>query len=159
MANMRRNMRYSNVSGVSADRDEEPPTWTSLISQVFCLLVILTIVIWIIVDWKRVVYIFESFTAWIEDNPNTAIAAILAIYILSIIFMLPIAHFHYVFGFTYAKIYKSSLIGWSVAAPIVFLGVILGASASFLISRYFFRSYVKRKIIRNSERYPWLENF
>lgn len=45
------------------------------------------------------------------------------------------------------------------AIPITFTGTYCGAILSFIISRYFLREYVKRKMNSLKSSNQWLENF
>jgi uncharacterized membrane protein YdjX (TVP38/TMEM64 family) len=94
-------------------------------------------------------YLFQSFVDWIREDPYEAIIGIVFMYICVGVFMLPISQFHILIGFTYAQVFKSSWIGWQLAAPVAMLGSLAGASAAFFMSRYVLRDFVKEKIAEN----------
>jgi uncharacterized membrane protein YdjX (TVP38/TMEM64 family) len=82
--------------------------------------------------------------------------AIAGIYVIFVLFMAPVTHFHYIFGFTYAKIYGSAIKGFFVVLPIIFTGMLIGATLNFFISRYLFRTWVKKKMVKYENKYPWI---
>ena len=53
---------------------------------------------------------------------------------------------HIIVAFAYCKVYGSFWLGFAVATPIVYVGVMLGALAAFLLSQYLFANYIKKKI-------------
>lgn len=56
-------------------------------------------------------------------------------------------------AFAYCKVYGSFWIGFAVAIPIVYVGVMLGALAAFLLSQYLFANYIKKKIKRSKSEF------
>ena len=90
--------------------------------------------------------LFNEMIDYIREHPYEAIGVIIAVYILFIIFILPITQLHIIVAFAYCKVYHSFWIGFAVATPIIFVGVMLGALFAFLLSVYLFASYIKRKL-------------
>lgn len=73
--------------------------------------------------------------------------------------MLPITYFHIAIGFTYAQVYQDVYTGFIHAIILTYAGTYLGAIASFTISRYYLRGYVKSLIAKFAETSVWLSNF
>ena len=118
----------------------------------------LTIIAFVILDFKYVKYAFYKLTDWIKENPEKAIFVVIIIYALLIVFMGPIAHMHLIVGYTYSEVFKSTTYGFLVGMPIAFSGSMIGAALSFILSRYFIKDYVKTRIFLYRDNYPWLTN-
>ena len=110
-------------------------------------IIFLTIITFVVLDFKYVKYAFYKLTDWISENPEKAIFVVVMIYALLIVFMGPIAHMHLIVGYTYSEVFKSTIYGFFVGMPIAFLGSMFGAALSFILSRYFIKDYVKTRIL------------
>ena len=121
-------------------------------------IIFVTVIVFVILDFKYVKYAFYKLTDWIKENPEKAIFVVLMIYALLIVFMGPIAHMHLIVGYTYSEVFKSTSYGFFVGMPIAFSGSMFGAGISFILSRYFIKDYVKTRIFLYRDKYPWLTN-
>ena len=56
-------------------------------------------------------------------------------------------------AFAYCKVYSSFGLGFVVATPIIYVGVMFGALAAFLLSQYLFKNYIKKKLKRSKSEF------
>jgi len=106
----------------------------------------LIIFVALIVDYKQVIYIYLKFVEWIKENPYSAITVTIIVYTVSIIILAPVTYIHVMLGFTYSQVFASPLKGWLLATPTASLGIMIGGSLSFFISKYVLQEFVKEKI-------------
>jgi len=139
--------------------DEEEESWVAWLPQIFCGILFVTLMAIVIIDLKQIKYAFGLFIQWIRDNPRSASGIIIALYGIGIALLLPTTQFHLAVGYTYAEVAGNQWEGFLIAAPIVFVGSMLGCFLGFMASRFFVKSMVIRKIHKNLHKYQWLRNF
>lgn len=89
---------------------------------------------------------FENLTEYIKKHPYESIAIIISIYILLVIFCMPVSFFHIIVAMAYCKVYQSFWKGFAVSVPVIFVGMMLGALVVIYLSRYLIADWIKKQI-------------
>ena len=88
----------------------------------------------------------NEITLFIHDRPGLAVLVVILAFIFLIVFILPLWWLIVLVAFAYAKAYDSFSIGMAISVPVVFVGIMIGSLLAFLLGRYMFADYIKRKI-------------
>lgn len=135
------------------DDDDEECNWCEFIPLFICLAILLALVIYICVDMDSFIEMYKSIIGYIKEHPGEAVAIIVTIYILLVIFCFPTFQMHIIVAFAYCQVFDSFWKGFFVAVAVIFLGMLLGALCAILLSRYLFANFLKRKIAKSKNRY------
>ena len=96
---------------------------------------------------------YNMMIIYIKEHPGEAVAIIIAIYILLVIFCFPIFQMHIIVAIAYCSVFDSFWKGFLVATSVIFVGMMLGALCAILLSRYLFAEFLKKKIAKSKHRY------
>ena len=99
-----------------------------------------------IVDWSSCVKYFDDLTVFIREHPYEAIAIIIVIQILLIVFIFPVSFLHILVAIAYCKVYNSFWIGFLMATWVLFVGTMIGALIVIYLSRYLIADWLKKQI-------------
>jgi uncharacterized membrane protein YdjX (TVP38/TMEM64 family) len=66
---------------------------------------------------------------------------------------MPISFFHIIVAVAYCKVYHSFWIGFAVAVPVIFVGVMLGALVVIFLSRYLIADWIKKQLKKSKSDY------
>lgn len=94
-------------------------------------------------------HLFNLFIEWVKGHPYQSIGYSIILLTSSIIFTIPISYIIIMLGYTYSQVFKSKFYGFLFSVPIVYVGSELGATLSFLLSRYLFRDFIHQQIRSN----------
>lgn len=92
-----------------------------------------------------------------REHPYEAIAVISALYVVMIVFILPITHINILVAYAYCKVYQSYWKGLLMSSFVVWLGNMLGAIAAFLLGRFLIAEWLRRKIKKSND--PRMQKF
>lgn len=95
---------------------------------------------------------FEDTIEYTKEHPGEAIAIITALYVFLIIFILPITMLHLMVAFAYCKVFNSFWIGFAVATLVIFIGCMLGGVLAFILGRFMFADFIKRKLKKSNSK-------
>jgi uncharacterized membrane protein YdjX (TVP38/TMEM64 family) len=95
---------------------------------------------------------YESFLAWIENNPAAGVFAFMGVYFAATVLFLPVSILTLGSGFVFANAFGLGF-GSALAIVAVFFGASTGAIAAFLIGRYLLHNWVQKL----TEKYPSFE--
>ncbi|KAL7543981.1 hypothetical protein ACHAXR_013461 [Thalassiosira sp. AJA248-18] len=115
--------------------------------------ILLSIIIFVIVDSLTAKYIssgFQTFLEWIETNLVAGVFAFMGVYFIATVAFMPGSILTLGSGFVFGKAVGLGP-GVALAAAAVFVGASCGAIVSFLLGRYLLRDWVGRKLV---EKYP-----
>jgi len=119
-------------------------------------LILLSIIIFVIVDSvtnKYIVSGFQTFLEWIEDNLVAGVFAFMGVYFVATVCFIPGSILTLGSGFIFGKAIGLGP-GVALATLAVFVGASLGAIVSFLIGRYVLRDWVMKRLV---EKYPIIQ--
>jgi len=119
-------------------------------------LILLSIIIFVIVDSVTNKYIisgFQTFLEWIEDNLVAGVFAFMGVYFVATVCFIPGSILTLGSGFIFGKAIGLGP-GVALATLAVFVGASLGAIVSFLIGRYVLRDWVMKRLV---EKYPIIQ--
>ena len=85
---------------------------------------------------------YKSMIVYIREHPGEAVAIIIGIYILLIIFCFPVFQMHIIVAIAYCSVFDSFWEGFGVAVAVIFVGMMLGALCAILLSRFLFMVFV-----------------
>ena len=124
--------------------DDDDTRWYEFIPLGICLAILLSICIFLIVDWNGTLQKFDDLVEYIRTHPYEAILVIILIYILMIIFIMPITFLHILVAIAYCKVFNSFWYGFLFATPVIFVGTMLGALVVLYLGRYLIADYIKK---------------
>jgi len=119
-------------------------------------LILLSIIIFVIVDSLTTKYItsgFQTFLEWIETNLVAGTFAFMGVYFVATVAFIPGSILTLGSGFVFGKAVGLGP-GVALAAVAVFVGASLGAIVSFLLGRYLLKDWVMNKLVG---KYPVLK--
>ena len=96
---------------------------------------------------------YKSMIVYIREHPGEAVAIIIGIYILLIIFCFPVFQMHIIVAIAYCSVFDSFWEGFGVAVAVIFVGMMLGALCAILLSRFLLADFLKRKISKSKNKY------
>ena len=125
------------------EEDDDDTEWYEWIPLGICLAVLLGIVIFMCVDWTGAVKIFTDIIDYTKENPYEAMGILIGVYILLIIFLMPLTFLHIMVAFAYCTVYDSYGKGFAFSTLVIFLGCVLGAILALFLGRLLFANYIK----------------
>ena len=138
------------------DLEEDEDSVAELVQWIplgVCLAVFLGIIIYLIVDFHGCMKQFENLTGYIKEHPYESIAIIISIYIVLVIFCMPVSFFHIIVAVAYCKVYDSFWKGFAISVPVIFVGMMLGALVVIYLSRYLIADWIKKQIRKSNNKY------
>lgn len=142
------------TSLMAADQQKESPSSSSRPwLKIFLGILLLSIIIFVIVDSVTNKYIitgFQNFLQWIESNLLAGVFAFVAVYFVATVLFVPGSILTLGSGFVFGKAVGLGP-GVAMATAAVFIGASLGAIVAFLLGRYLLKDWVGRRLV---EKYP-----
>ena len=140
------------------DKEEEDDTrWYEFIPLGICLAILLAICIFVLIDLEGTIQMFEDLVDFVREHPWEAALVIILIYIVIIVFMMPVTFLHIIVAIAYCKVFNSFWLGFLVATLVIFIGCMLGALVVIYLGRYLIADYIKKQIYRSKG--EWAKKF
>jgi len=102
--------------------------------------------------------LFEEFVEWVQREPLASSIAIIAIYILLVLFTFPVLYLTIAIGYSYSKVFSpqgslhtfsATLVAFTAALALITFAVTLGALFAFLISRHWLSRTFKKRFLKH----------
>jgi len=90
--------------------------------------------------------ILEDICEYVKENPYESIGILIGIYVLMILFILPITVLHLMVAFAYCKVYNDFWLGFLMATWIIFVALMIGAVLAFFLGKWLFADYIRKKL-------------
>lgn len=90
--------------------------------------------------------ILEDTCEYVKEHPYESIGILIGIYVLMILFILPITVLHLMVAFAYCKVYNDFWLGFLMATWIIFVASMIGATLAFLLGKWLFADYIRKKL-------------
>jgi len=135
------------------EEDDSVSQYVQWIPLALCVAIFLGIIIYLIVDFHGCMKMFEDLTEFVKMHPYESIAIIISIYIVLVIFCMPVSFFHIIVAIAYCKVYESFWKGFAISVPVIFAGMMLGALAVIYLSRYLIADWIKKQIRKSKSSY------
>lgn len=138
-----RNIHLNTEGG---EEDDEPFNLVEWIPFIICLMVFFAIILYICIDYHGAMKILENTCDFVKEHPYESIAVLIVIYILMILFILPITVLHLMIAFAYCKVYDDFWLGFLMSSLIIFVACMLGAVIALFLGRWLFADYIRKKL-------------
>ena len=112
---------------------------------------LITIFAFIALDYEKAIDIYLGFVEWVADYPYIAIIVVVIMYSVEVVLNMPVVINHFIFTYTYCKVFKSQVKAFFFVIPVIMIGMQTGALAAFLIARYVCKDFVTRQLKRNKK--------
>jgi len=145
------------MGGEEDEEEEDDSNWFEWVPLGICGAFLLAVLIYICVDWKGAMKIFQDIIDYTREHPYEAIAIIVFAYIILVVTCMPITQLHILVAFAYCKVFNSFLYGLLFSTWVIWLGCMLGAIAAILLGRFFFANFIRKKIKRSKS--PTMKKF
>lgn len=128
------------------DEADEGIDWIQWIPLIICFLIFLGLVLFICIDYHAALKVLQDICDYVKEHPYEAIGILIAVYIVMILFLLPITVLHLMVAFAYCKVYNDFWLGFLMATWIIFVASMLGAVIAYYLGKWLFADYIRREL-------------
>ena len=101
------------------------------------------LLLFICIDYHGAMQILSDICEYVKDHPYESIGILIGIYVLMILFILPITVLHLMVAYAYCTVYNNFWLGFLMASWIIFVASMLGAVIAFFLGKWLFANYIR----------------